>query len=92
MTINCERARDVAFSAPYFVTGQQVLAPKVSTITGYNDTLAGKRVCSAATSTANTRLVADKGHKIPATVDILKPVPTSSTAWWSSNSARRTRW
>ncbi|MDV7223374.1 glutamate ABC transporter substrate-binding protein [Streptomyces prunicolor] len=75
MTINCERAGKVAFSAPYFVTGQQVLAPKVSTITGYNDTLARKRVCSAATSIANTRLHADKGHKIPATVDILEPVP-----------------
>ncbi|MFG2373698.1 glutamate ABC transporter substrate-binding protein [Streptomyces sp. NPDC048504] len=75
MTITCLRTDDVAFSAPYFVTGQQVLAPKVSTITGYNNTLAHKRVCSAATSTANTRLHADKGHKIPATVDILKPVP-----------------
>ena len=75
MTITCTRLDDVAFSAPYFVTGQQVLAPKVSTIKGYNDTLAHKRVCSAATSTANTRLHADKGHKIPASVDILKAVP-----------------
>lgn len=75
MTITCLRTDDVAFSAPYFVTGQQVLAPKVSTIKGYDNTLAHKRVCSAATSIANTRLRADKGHKIPATVDILEPVP-----------------
>jgi polar amino acid transport system substrate-binding protein len=75
MTITCGRAGQVAFSAPYFRTGQQVLAPKVSTITGYNDTLKDKRVCSAATSTAHDHLVADKGHTIPATVKIMDPVP-----------------
>ncbi|XUL88183.1 glutamate ABC transporter substrate-binding protein [Streptomyces galilaeus] len=75
MTITCKRAGQVAFSAPYFVTGQQVLAPKVSSITGYNDTLANKRVCSAKTSTANDSLNADKGHKIPASVTIMDPVP-----------------
>ncbi|MFJ9242431.1 glutamate ABC transporter substrate-binding protein [Streptomyces sp. NPDC101776] len=75
MTITCDRAEQVAFSAPYFVTGQQVLAPKVSTIKGYDDTLAHKRVCSAKGSTANKHLLADKGHKIPATVDILAAVP-----------------
>ncbi|MFF5300430.1 glutamate ABC transporter substrate-binding protein [Streptomyces sp. NPDC013161] len=75
MTINCERADDVAFSAPYFLTGQQVLAPKSSTITGYNETLKDKRVCSASGSTANDQLNADKGHKIPASVEILPPVP-----------------
>ena len=74
MTINCDRLKDVAFSAPYFVTGQQVLAPKESGITGYNDTLKGKRVCSASGSTANDHLVADRGHKIPASVRILDPV------------------
>ncbi|MET7570809.1 glutamate ABC transporter substrate-binding protein [Streptomyces sp. NPDC005492] len=75
MTITCKRLDHVAFSAPYFVTGQQVLAPKVSTVTGYNDSLAGKRVCSAETSTANDRLKADKGHRIPASVDVLDAVP-----------------
>jgi polar amino acid transport system substrate-binding protein len=52
MTINCERIKQVAFSTAYFQTGQQVLAPKGSTITGFNDTLAGKRVCTAEGSTA----------------------------------------
>ncbi|MFJ5303904.1 glutamate ABC transporter substrate-binding protein [Streptomyces sp. NPDC088350] len=76
MTINCSRLKDVAFSAPYFLTGQQVLAPKASTITGYNGTLAGKRVCSAAGSTAYDRLDADKtAGKLPASVDIKDTVP-----------------
>ncbi|MGW2519248.1 glutamate ABC transporter substrate-binding protein [Streptomyces sp. NPDC001617] len=75
MTITCQRLDDVAFSAPYFKTGQQVLAPKNSTITGYNSTLAGKRVCSALTSTALDNLKADRGHKIPASTDIGTVVP-----------------
>ncbi|MFD7611944.1 glutamate ABC transporter substrate-binding protein [Streptomyces sp. NPDC059828] len=52
MTINCARIKQVAFSTAYFQTGQQVLAPKESAITGYNKTLAGRRVCSAEGSTA----------------------------------------
>ncbi|MER6499264.1 glutamate ABC transporter substrate-binding protein [Streptomyces sp. NPDC001455] len=52
MTINCERARQVSFSTAYFQTGQQVLAPKESTITGYDTSLSGKRVCTAEGSTA----------------------------------------
>ncbi|MGW3290916.1 glutamate ABC transporter substrate-binding protein [Streptomyces sp. NPDC001002] len=76
MTITCKRLEQVAFSAPYFKTGQQVLAPKTSTITGYNDTLAGKRICSAATSTALERLEADKtAGTLPADTDIKTVVP-----------------
>ncbi|WP_328321827.1 glutamate ABC transporter substrate-binding protein [Streptomyces sp. NBC_00388] len=52
MTINCERVKQVAFSTAYFQAGQQVLAPKGSTITGYNATLKGKKVCTATGSTA----------------------------------------
>ncbi|WP_371652768.1 MULTISPECIES: glutamate ABC transporter substrate-binding protein [unclassified Streptomyces] len=52
MTINCKRIGQVAFSSAYFKAGQQVLAPKVSAITGYNDTLKGKKVCTATGSTA----------------------------------------
>ncbi|WP_239075016.1 glutamate ABC transporter substrate-binding protein [Streptomyces sp. SID10853] len=58
MTINCERVRQVAFSTAYFQAGQQVLAPKGSTITGYNDTLNGKKVCTATGSTAYDALKA----------------------------------
>ncbi|MEV1063457.1 glutamate ABC transporter substrate-binding protein [Streptomyces sp. NPDC050263] len=77
MTISCTRLADVAFSAPYFTTGQQVLAPKSSTITGYNDTLAKKKVCTATGSTANTKLADDKkANKIASTVDISTTVPS----------------
>ncbi|MER6953800.1 glutamate ABC transporter substrate-binding protein [Streptomyces sp. NPDC000618] len=76
MTISCTRLDEVAFSAPYFKTGQQVLAPKSSTITGYNDTLAKKKVCTATGSTANTQLDEDKkANKLASTVDISTTVP-----------------
>ncbi|MGW1778766.1 glutamate ABC transporter substrate-binding protein [Streptomyces sp. NPDC002143] len=76
MTISCSRLSEVAFSAPYFKTGQQVLAPKSSTITGYNDTLAKKKVCTATGSTANTQLADDKkANKLASTVDISTTVP-----------------
>ncbi|MFD7443514.1 glutamate ABC transporter substrate-binding protein [Streptomyces sp. NPDC059909] len=52
MTINCARIKQVAFSTAYFQTGQQVLAPRESPITGYDKSLAGRRVCSAEGSTA----------------------------------------
>ncbi|MFI9582033.1 glutamate ABC transporter substrate-binding protein [Streptomyces sp. NPDC052236] len=57
MTINCARIKQVAFSTAYFETGQQVLAPKGSSITGYNTSLAGKKVCTAEGSTAYEALV-----------------------------------
>ncbi|MET9909957.1 glutamate ABC transporter substrate-binding protein [Streptomyces sp. NPDC006476] len=75
MTITCDRLKQVAFSAPYFSTGQQVLAPKTSTITGYDDSLAGKKVCSAKGSTAYDNLKADRGAKFPASTDISTQVP-----------------
>ncbi|MFJ9536250.1 glutamate ABC transporter substrate-binding protein [Streptomyces sp. NPDC101225] len=75
MTINCARLKDVAFSAPYFRTGQQVLAPRTSTIKGYDSTLARRKVCSAEGSTALDSLRADKGGKIPASTDIGTVVP-----------------
>ncbi|MFF7753681.1 glutamate ABC transporter substrate-binding protein [Streptomyces sp. NPDC007971] len=76
MTITCQRLADVAFSAPYFKTGQQVLAPKSSPITGYNDTLAHKRICTASGSTAYGKLKADldKGS-LPSSTDISTTVP-----------------
>ncbi|WP_411079102.1 glutamate ABC transporter substrate-binding protein [Streptomyces sp. cmx-18-6] len=52
MTINCKRLEQVSFSTAYFQTGQQVLAPKDSAITGYDDSLKGKRVCSGEGTTA----------------------------------------
>ncbi|MFI0240108.1 glutamate ABC transporter substrate-binding protein [Streptomyces sp. NPDC016845] len=76
MTISCDRLKDVDFSTAYFQTGQQVLAPKASEIDGFDDTLGGKRVCSAAGSTAETALkqgLVEK--KIPDDTDISTTVP-----------------
>ncbi|MFE1443460.1 glutamate ABC transporter substrate-binding protein [Streptomyces sp. NPDC058739] len=76
MTITCSRLEQVAFSAPYFLTGQQVLAPVSSTVEGYDDTLAGTRVCSAAGSTAYDKLDADrKSGELDASADISTTVP-----------------
>ncbi|MDH6623466.1 polar amino acid transport system substrate-binding protein [Streptomyces sp. LBL] len=76
MTINCDRLREVAFSAPYFRTGQQVLAPKSSKITGYDGSLAKKRICTAAGSTAHTQLVEDqKAKTLVSTADLRTTVP-----------------
>jgi polar amino acid transport system substrate-binding protein len=75
MTINCDRLNDVAFSSPYFETGQQVLAPKKSSIKGYDGTLAGKRICSASGSIALDKLKADLGSVIPKSADIGTVVP-----------------
>ena len=56
MTINCDRAKDVAFSTAYFRTGQQILAPEHTDITGYDKSLRGKRVCAAKGATGLTQL------------------------------------
>ncbi|WAZ21775.1 glutamate ABC transporter substrate-binding protein [Streptomyces cinnabarinus] len=76
MTINCDRLADVAFSAPYFKTGQQVLAPKSSTVKGYDGTLAERKICTAEGSTAYSTL--EQGQKdgdLPASADISRTVP-----------------
>ncbi|WP_176954885.1 glutamate ABC transporter substrate-binding protein [Streptomyces prasinopilosus] len=76
MTITCERLEDVAFSAPYFTTGQQVLAPKDSPVQGYGPTLADRRICTAAGSTAYANLKADRARgALPRSADIRTTVP-----------------
>jgi polar amino acid transport system substrate-binding protein len=76
MTISCARIGEVAFSAPYFRTGQQVLAPKSSPVTGYDRSLAGRRICTAAGSTAYTTLEEDRRTGGPAaSADISTTVP-----------------
>ncbi|UED88608.1 glutamate ABC transporter substrate-binding protein [Streptomyces profundus] len=57
MSITCDRLRHVAFSIPYFDTGQQLLVPGHSGITGLDETIDGLTVCSASRSTANVELV-----------------------------------
>ncbi|MFI9046560.1 glutamate ABC transporter substrate-binding protein [Streptomyces sp. NPDC053427] len=56
MTINCARKEQVAFSTAYFQGGQQVLAPRRSTVTAFDDSLRGRRVCTAAGSTGEAEL------------------------------------
>ncbi|MET8690870.1 glutamate ABC transporter substrate-binding protein [Streptomyces sp. NPDC004732] len=56
MTVNCERLKDVDFSTGYFETGQQLLAPKKSDITGYGPSITGKKICSASGSIAEEEL------------------------------------
>ncbi|WP_282696755.1 glutamate ABC transporter substrate-binding protein [Streptomyces sp. CC208A] len=79
MTINCKRIEQVAFSTAYFRAGQQVLAPKDSPVTGYDDSLKGRRVCTAEGSTAHEALeensfgavFKDEGDGTPADRDLL---------------------
>ncbi|MFJ6655812.1 glutamate ABC transporter substrate-binding protein [Streptomyces sp. NPDC091377] len=76
MTISCTRLEDVSFSAPYFLTGQQVLAPKTSPVEGYDESLKGQRICSAAGSTAYETLEADrKAGELAEGADISTTVP-----------------
>ncbi|MFD6291767.1 glutamate ABC transporter substrate-binding protein [Streptomyces sp. NPDC060205] len=70
MTINCKRLEQVAFSSPYFETGQQVLAPKKSDITGLDKSLADKRICTAKGSTALEAVKAARtAGTLPASAD-----------------------
>lgn len=57
MTVNCERIGEVSFSTAYFEAGQQLLAPKDTTIKGFDEaSLHGRKVCAATGSTAETAL------------------------------------
>lgn len=76
MTISCERLKDVAFSTVYFKTGQQLLVPQDSPITGYDETLKDRRLCFADGSTAQTALKAKSfgarlGTAVPNQLDCL---------------------
>ena len=51
MTITCERAEQIAFSAVYFEASQRLLVPKDSPVRGA-DGLAGKRVCAQEDTTS----------------------------------------
>ncbi|MET7637847.1 glutamate ABC transporter substrate-binding protein [Streptomyces sp. NPDC005438] len=62
MTISCDRLKEVAFSTAYFESGQQLVAPKGSDITGVNSSLRGRRLCFAKGSSAET-LLTDSDQK-----------------------------
>ncbi|GGZ17979.1 glutamate ABC transporter substrate-binding protein [Streptomyces poonensis] len=76
MTISCTRLEEVTFSAPYFKTGQQVLAPRSSPVGGYDETLADQRICAAEGSIALETLRNDKADgDLPPSATIAEPVP-----------------
>lgn len=56
VTINCDRITKVAFSTAYFTAGQQILTLDDSPITGFDDSLSGKTVCTATDSTGDDKL------------------------------------
>ena len=71
MTINCERIKEVAFSTAYFEAGQQLVVPKGSKargerVTGFDESLRGKRLCFAEGSTAQTLMQRGKYQKLGA--------------------------
>ncbi|WP_157531437.1 MULTISPECIES: glutamate ABC transporter substrate-binding protein [unclassified Kitasatospora] len=56
MTINCERRKDIAFSAPYFSSGQRLVVPKSAKAATAAEGLQGKRACAAQQSSSETEL------------------------------------
>ncbi|MFD9129960.1 glutamate ABC transporter substrate-binding protein, partial [Kitasatospora sp. NPDC059571] len=59
MTITCDRLKEVAFSAPYFRSGQQAVVPKSARITDTAKAFAGRRACVAAQSSSEAELKRD---------------------------------
>ena len=74
MTINCERAKHVAFTAVYYDAGQRILVPSNSRVRGVRD-LTGRRVCATVGSTSieNIRRLAPKAipYSVPLRTDCL---------------------
>lgn len=67
MTITCERWRQVDFSTVYYRAGQRVLVNRGSNYTGL-ESLAGRRVCSAAGSTSLQNLASSPHKPVPVAV------------------------
>ncbi|WP_249374972.1 glutamate ABC transporter substrate-binding protein [Streptomyces sp. I05A-00742] len=68
MSISCDRIKEVAFSTAYFQAGLQLLVPKGSPVTGFdNGTLGGRKVCAADGSTAESQLT-ELAKRTPVTV------------------------
>lgn len=70
MTIDCDRARQVAFSSDYFDAGQRLLVNRSSPFQGVGD-LAGRKVC-APTGTTSIQKVADAAYRL---------VPVAAVNW-----------
>lgn len=64
VTIDCQRAQQVAFSADYLDGGQRILVNQSSTISDVAG-LAGKKACAAAGTTSIQTIADPKYHVIP---------------------------
>ena len=64
LTIDCQRAAQVAFSSDYFDAGQRILVDQSSTVQDLAD-LAGKKVCAAGGTTSIQTLANPAYHVIP---------------------------
>ncbi|AUG80050.1 Putative ABC transporter substrate-binding protein [Kitasatospora sp. MMS16-BH015] len=56
MTITCDRLQQVAFSVPYFSSGQRLVVPRSAHVDKLEDGVRGKRVCAAKQSSSQTEL------------------------------------
>ncbi|GAA2007710.1 glutamate ABC transporter substrate-binding protein [Catenulispora subtropica] len=63
-TVDCERARDVAFSSDYFDAGQRILVNQSSAVNSLAD-LAGRKACAAAGTTSIQTLANPAYHVVP---------------------------
>lgn len=63
LTVDCDRAAQVAFSSDYFDAGQRILVNQSSTVRGLAD-LAGKKVCAASGTTSIQTLADPSRHVI----------------------------
>lgn len=70
LTVDCQRAQQVAFSADYFDAGQRVLVNQASTVQSVAD-LVGKKVCAAA-GTTSIQTLADPKYRV---------IPVSAVNW-----------
>ena len=59
MTITCDRLKEVAFSVPYFRTGQQVVVPRAAKVPSLAAAFKGRRACVAAQSSSEAELKRD---------------------------------
>jgi polar amino acid transport system substrate-binding protein len=67
-TINCDRLREVNFSAAYYLAQQRLVVEKNSSVTTV-DELGGKRVCAAAGSTSLRRIAEHDANPVPMSVE-----------------------
>ena len=92
MTINCDRLHARGLLRALLQDGPAGPRPQVLDDHRLRRHARGKKVCTAAGSTADTKLADDRRPAGSAPASTSPPSPTSSTAWCGCSSARSTRW